>query len=80
MPLRAEATKTVKRCSMKLGGHAPVVICNDADVVAAADLCGQFKFRNAGQVYIAPNRFYVHEMLPQNLLTKWLKSPMPRFA
>ncbi|MGR3344763.1 MAG: aldehyde dehydrogenase family protein, partial [Paracoccaceae bacterium] len=43
------------------------VICDDADVVAAADLCGQFKFRNAGQVCIAPNRFYVHE----NIATKF---------
>jgi len=59
--LLAEAAKTVKRCSMELGGHAPVVVCDDADVGAAADLCAQFKFRNAGQVCIAPNRFYVHE-------------------
>jgi succinate-semialdehyde dehydrogenase/glutarate-semialdehyde dehydrogenase len=59
--LMAEAAKTVKRCSMELGGHAPVLICEDADIAAAADLCAQFKFRNAGQVCIAPNRFYVHE-------------------
>ncbi len=61
--LLAEAAKTVKRCSMELGGHAPVVICEDADVDSAANLCAQFKFRNAGQVCIAPNRFYVHESL-----------------
>lgn len=59
--LMAEAAKTVKRCSMELGGHSPVVICEDADIAVAADLCAQFKFRNAGQVCIAPNRFYVHE-------------------
>lgn len=59
--LLAEAAKTVKRASMELGGHAPVVICEDVDIEAAADLCAQFKFRNAGQVCIAPSRFYVHE-------------------
>ncbi len=61
--LLAEAAKTVKRCSMELGGHAPVVVAADADLDLAADLCAQFKFRNAGQVCIAPNRFYVHESL-----------------
>ncbi len=59
--LMAAAADTVKRCSMELGGHSPVIVCDDVDVKAVADLCGQFKFRNAGQVCIAPNRFYVHE-------------------
>ncbi len=59
--LLAEAARTVKRASMELGGHAPVVICEDADVDAAAAQCAMFKYRNAGQVCIAPNRFYVHE-------------------
>jgi succinate-semialdehyde dehydrogenase / glutarate-semialdehyde dehydrogenase len=58
--LLAEAAKTVKRCSMELGGHGPVVVCEDADIDAAATQCAQFKYRNAGQVCIAPNRFYVH--------------------
>lgn len=61
--LLTEAAKTVKRCSMELGGHAPVVICEDADLDRAAALCATFKFRNSGQVCIAPNRFYVHESL-----------------
>jgi succinate-semialdehyde dehydrogenase/glutarate-semialdehyde dehydrogenase len=59
--LLAEAARTVKRCSMELGGHAPVVVCADADVDAAAQQCAAFKYRNAGQVCIAPNRFYVEE-------------------
>src|SRR5690606_14407612 len=46
---------------MELGGHAPVVVCEDSDVDEAAAQCAAFKFRNAGQVCIAPNRFYVHE-------------------
>ena len=59
--LMASAADTIKRCSMELGGHSPVIVCDDVDVDAVAKLCGQFKFRNAGQVCIAPNRFYVHE-------------------
>jgi len=59
--LLAQAAQTVKRCSMELGGHSPVIVCDDVDVDAVAKLCGQFKFRNAGQVCISPNRFYVHE-------------------
>lgn len=59
--LLAQAAETVKRCSMELGGHSPVVVCADADVESAAAQCAAFKFRNAGQVCIAPNRFYVEE-------------------
>ncbi len=61
--LMTEAAKTVKRCSMELGGHSAVVICEDADVAVAAEQCALFKYRNAGQVCISPNRFYVHESL-----------------
>ena len=57
----AQAAQTVKRCSMELGGHAPVVVCADSDVNKVAAACAGFKFRNAGQVCIAPNRFYVED-------------------
>jgi succinate-semialdehyde dehydrogenase/glutarate-semialdehyde dehydrogenase len=59
--LLAAAAETVKRCSMELGGHSPVVVCEDVDAEAVGRLCAQFKFRNAGQVCISPSRFYVHE-------------------
>lgn len=59
--LMAEAARTMKRCSMELGGHSPVIVCADADVEQAARQCAAFKFRNAGQVCIAPNRFYVEQ-------------------
>lgn len=72
--IMAEAAKTVKRCSMELGGHAPVVVCRDADVAKAADLCAQFKFRNAGQVCIAPSRFYVHEDIASYFTEKMVES------
>lgn len=71
--LLSEAARTVKRTSMELGGHAPVIVCEDADVAAAADLCVQFKFRNAGQVCISPNRFYVHENLAEIFTEKMVE-------
>jgi succinate-semialdehyde dehydrogenase/glutarate-semialdehyde dehydrogenase len=53
----------VKRVSMELGGHAPVIVHRDADPVASAKAAATAKFRNAGQVCISPTRFYVHETL-----------------
>ena len=68
--LMAEAARTVKRCSMELGGHSPVIVCADADVESAAIQCAAFKFRNAGQVCIAPNRFYVEESVADRFLSR----------
>ena len=51
----------VKRATMELGGHAPVMIFEDADVDAAVQVLAGAKFRNAGQICIAPTRFYIHE-------------------
>ncbi|HVB18377.1 MAG TPA: NAD-dependent succinate-semialdehyde dehydrogenase [Stellaceae bacterium] len=53
----------VKKVSMELGGHAPVIVFEDADPVAAAHAAGTAKFRNCGQVCISPSRFYVHESI-----------------
>src|SRR5690606_8884057 len=68
--LMTEAAKTVKRCSMELGGHSAVVVCADSDVEAAAAQCAMFKFRNAGQVCIAPNRFYVENSVSERFLAR----------
>jgi succinate-semialdehyde dehydrogenase/glutarate-semialdehyde dehydrogenase len=55
------AADQVKRVSLELGGHAPFIVFPDADpeVVAKAAVVG--KFRNNGQVCIAPSRFYIHK-------------------
>ena len=55
------AAEGMKRCTMELGGHAPVVVFDDADTDKAAEIAAAGKFRNAGQVCIAPTRMYVHE-------------------
>jgi len=59
--LAKQAADTVKKVTLELGGHAPVIICDDADIELAVQLTATAKFRNAGQVCIAPTRFYVHE-------------------
>ncbi len=51
----------VKRLSLELGGHAPLIVFPDADVAQVAQAAVLGKFRNNGQVCIAPSRFYVHE-------------------
>ncbi|HHX6570270.1 TPA: NAD-dependent succinate-semialdehyde dehydrogenase [Pseudomonas aeruginosa] len=59
--LAALAGSLMKRCTMELGGHAPVIVCDDADIDSAAEALAGFKFRNAGQVCISPTRFFVQE-------------------
>ena len=53
----------LKRLSLELGGHAPVLVFGDADPVAAGKACAAAKFRNNGQVCISPSRFYVHSSI-----------------
>lgn len=59
--LQKLAADHLMRTTMELGGHAPVVVFDDADVDKALKVMGGFKFRNAGQVCISPTRFYVQE-------------------
>lgn len=59
--LAALAGQHMKRVTMELGGHAPAIVFKDADVTKAMKLLGGAKYRNAGQVCIAPTRFLVHE-------------------
>jgi succinate-semialdehyde dehydrogenase/glutarate-semialdehyde dehydrogenase len=51
----------IKRVSLELGGHAPFIVFSDADPEAGAKVAVTGKFRNNGQVCIAPSRFYVHK-------------------
>ncbi|MDP9968996.1 succinate-semialdehyde dehydrogenase/glutarate-semialdehyde dehydrogenase [Variovorax paradoxus] len=53
----------MKRATMELGGHAPVIVAADADVALAVRASGGAKFRNAGQVCISPTRFLVHNSI-----------------
>ena len=61
----------MKRTTMELGGHSPVVVFADADPEKAADTIAAFKYRNAGQVCISPTRFYVQEDVYPRFLTRF---------
>ena len=69
----------VKRLSLELGGHAPLIVFPDADVAQVAQAAVIGKFRNNGQVCIAPSRFYIHEKIAKDFtdaaveLTKTLR-------
>ena len=56
-----QSADTVKRVSMELGGHAPLIVFNDADMDQAVEGAVGSKLRNCGQVCVASNRFYVQE-------------------
>ena len=58
-----DAAATVKKVSMELGGNAPLIIYEDADLEKALDLAVPTKFANCGQVCVTPDRFFVHDSL-----------------
>lgn len=55
------AAEGMKKATMELGGHSPVIVFDDADPVKAAEIAAAGKYRNAGQVCVSPTRFFVHE-------------------
>ncbi|MEU6455826.1 NAD-dependent succinate-semialdehyde dehydrogenase [Streptomyces sp. NPDC047065] len=61
--LAARAGQVMKPALMELGGHAPVIVCADADPVTAARSAARAKWANAGQVCTSPSRFLVHESI-----------------
>lgn len=58
-----DAAATLKKVSMELGGNAPVIVYDDADLEACLNVAVPTKFANAGQVCVTGDRFYVHERL-----------------
>jgi DNA-binding transcriptional LysR family regulator len=71
--LAALAGQHMKRVTMELGGHAPVIVAEDADVALAVKAAGGAKFRNAGQVCISPTRFLVHESIQNDFAAALVK-------
>ena len=68
------AADGLKRATMELGGHAPVLVFGDADVDAAADACAAAKFRNAGQVCVSPSRFYVQDSIYDRFVDRFAQA------
>ena len=70
--LAALAGTHMKRATMELGGHAPAMVFDDADVDAAASILAGSKFRNAGQVCVSPTRFLIQEGVYDRFLGKFV--------
>jgi succinate-semialdehyde dehydrogenase/glutarate-semialdehyde dehydrogenase len=62
------AARAMTPVLMELGGHAPVIVAEDADLALAVKAAGAAKFRNAGQVCIAPTRFLVHNSVKRDFV------------
>jgi len=65
------AAEGMKRATMELGGHAPVVVFDDVDPEKTAELNAAGKYRNAGQVCISPTRFYVQDKIYKRYLDRF---------
>ncbi|MYR43941.1 NAD-dependent succinate-semialdehyde dehydrogenase [Streptomyces sp. SID5910] len=72
--LAAKAGEVMKPSLMELGGHAPVIVCADADPVKAARRAAQAKWANAGQVCTSPSRFLVHESIVEEFTAEFVKA------
>jgi succinate-semialdehyde dehydrogenase/glutarate-semialdehyde dehydrogenase len=71
--LAALAGQHMKRATMELGGHAPVIVCEDADLELAVKIAAASKFRNAGQVCISPTRYLVHARIADDFAREFAK-------
>ncbi len=71
--LLKQSSSTVKKVSMELGGHAPFIVFDDANVNEAVIGVMQSKFRNSGQTCICANRIFVHEKIYDEFLDKFVK-------
>jgi succinate-semialdehyde dehydrogenase / glutarate-semialdehyde dehydrogenase len=70
--LAALAGTHMKRMTMELGGHAPAIVFDDADVDSASRILAGSKFRNAGQVCISPTRFLVQQTVYENFVQQFV--------
>ena len=67
------AAEGMKKVTMELGGHSPVVVFDDVDVETVARVTAAAKYRNAGQVCISPSRFYVHDSVHDGFVEKFVE-------
>ncbi len=71
--LAALAGQHMKRITMELGGHAPAIVFDDADIDTAVKILAANKFRNAGQVCVSPTRFLIQESVYDTFVEKFTK-------
>ncbi|EPB67897.1 hypothetical protein ANCCEY_13014, partial [Ancylostoma ceylanicum] len=70
--LLAQSASTVKRVCLELGGSAPVIVFESADLGVAVKGCMAAKFRGSGQTCVAANRFFVHQKIHDDFITKMI--------
>lgn len=70
--LAAMAGAQMKRMTMELGGHAPAIVFEDADIELAATMLARFKLRNSGQICISPSRFFIHENVYEKFVARFV--------
>ena len=68
-----KAADKVQRVTMELSGHSPFIVFEDSDIDKVADMAVTAKFRNNGQVCIAPNRFYIQESKKEEFINKFIE-------
>lgn len=68
------AAPSMKRLTLELGGHAPVIVTADVDVSAVAASAVAAKYRNAGQVCTSPSRFFVHEAIHEQFVAAFAEA------
>ena len=72
--LMAQCAPTVKKLALELGGHAPFIVFEDADIDAAVNGAISSKYRNSGQTCVCANRFYVHKKVQAEFVQKFAKA------
>lgn len=70
--LYGQCAGTIKKLGLELGGHAPFIVLPDADLDKAAALAMAAKFRNAGQTCVCPNRFFIHDLVYDDFVARFL--------
>ncbi len=72
--LIAQSAETIKNTSMELGGNAPFIVFDDADIDQAVQGAIASKFRNAGQTCVCANRFYVHDNIHDQFVSQFIEA------
>jgi succinate-semialdehyde dehydrogenase/glutarate-semialdehyde dehydrogenase len=72
--LMAQCAPTIKKLALELGGHAPFIVFEDADIDAAVSGAVTSKYRNSGQTCVCANRFYVHKKVQDEFVEKFAKA------
>ncbi|PJG59386.1 NAD-dependent succinate-semialdehyde dehydrogenase [Aeromonas cavernicola] len=70
--LMGQCASTIKKVSLELGGNAPFIVFEDADIDAAVEGALVAKFRNAGQTCVCVNRFYIHEAIYEQFASRFV--------